>query len=44
MGGTRAEELVMLLGGIYHVLIDVQVYGLTSARLDHDAGHHVMKV
>lgn len=42
MGGDAAEELAMLLGDLHDVLVDAQVCGLTSVRLDHDEGHHVM--
>lgn len=42
VGGETPEELRVLLGDLHDVLVDAEVCGLTSARLDHDGRDHVV--
>lgn len=41
VGGEATKELRVLLGNLHDVLVDAEVCGLTSARLDYDGGDHV---
>lgn len=41
VGGEATKELRVLLGDLHDVLVDAEVCGLTSARLDYDGDDHV---